>query len=179
MIHRTVFMVSMTLFLIFSCRENPKNASVSSLNQEVSIDDEKMLLGPIDLNGLQSGEYKTWFDSVYHEYSPLESTLVNLKEQLKDVEIKTFIGTWCSDSQRDLPALYRILDDLEYETKTLGVVGVNRDKDQPAENLDGFNIEYLPTFIFYKDNQELGRIIEIPDLTLEEDMLTILTKTSD
>lgn len=175
MIHKSLFMFSMTLFFMVSCQESPKNESVSSLNQEVVIDDEKMLLGPIDLNGLQSGEYKSWFDSVYQEYSPKMSTLVNLKEQLKDIEIKTFVGTWCSDSQRDLPALYRILDDLNYDTKGMQVVAMNRDKDQPTEHLKDFNIEFVPTFIFYRNREEIGRVVEIPDKTLEEDILTILT----
>ncbi len=176
MVYKTVFLCAITMCFFLTCQESSKNETITTINQEAVIDDEKMLLGPINLMGLQLADYNTWFDSVYYEYAPQESTLNKLKEQLTGIEIKSFIGTWCSDSQRDLPALYRILDDLKYNIEKMQVVAVNRDKDQPADLLYGFNIEFVPTFIFYRNKVEIGRVVEIPDKTLEEDMLSILSK---
>ena len=42
------------------------------------------------------------------------------------------------------------------------------------DELHGYEIEYVPTFIFYREDKEIGRIIETPILSLEEDMLAIL-----
>jgi hypothetical protein len=37
------------------------------------------------------------------------------------------------------------------------------------------NIVRVPTFIFYKNNSEAGRIIEVPKTSLEQDMVNILS----
>ena len=36
------------------------------------------------------------------------------------------------------------------------------------------NIHHVPTFVVYKERQEIGRIIETPTETLEEDLFNIL-----
>ena len=50
------------------------------------------------------------------------------------------------------------------------------DEDKHAEGNEtaGLKIEYVPTIIFYKDGNELGRIVESPEDTLEKDMIKIL-----
>jgi hypothetical protein len=40
---------------------------------------------------------------------------------------------------------------------------------------DKLDIQRVPTFIFYKNNIEAGRIIENPETSLEQDMVKILT----
>ncbi|MEJ2614863.1 MAG: hypothetical protein P8Z35_07895 [Ignavibacteriaceae bacterium] len=40
-------------------------------------------------------------------------------------------------------------------------------------------IELVPTIIFYKDEKELGRIVETPNDSLEKDILKILTGDKD
>ena len=42
----------------------------------------------------------------------------------------------------------------------------------------GLNIHHVPTVIFYKNGNEIGRIIEYPVQLLEEDMVAILTGAS-
>ena len=39
---------------------------------------------------------------------------------------------------------------------------------------EGLNIEKVPTFIFYKNGIEIGRIIESPEKSIEKDFLKIL-----
>ena len=56
---------------------------------------------------------------------------------------------------------------------------VNRDKKNPESDIEYLNIERVPTFIFYKtggdgSKKEIGRIIETPVRSLEEDLLDIL-----
>jgi hypothetical protein len=41
---------------------------------------------------------------------------------------------------------------------------------------DEFQVERVPTFIFYRGGTEIGRIVENPDAGLIEDMLAILSK---
>ncbi len=55
-------------------------------------------------------------------------------------------------------------------------IGVDNAKLSPVGEYAGLGIERVPTFIFYKNNIEAGRIIENPVTSLEQDMVNILTK---
>lgn len=46
-------------------------------------------------------------------------------------------------------------------------------------DIDQFIIERVPTFIFYKNESEIGRIIETPVETLEKDILNILKNVQE
>ena len=56
----------------------------------------------------------------------------------------------------------------------LAYVGVNRDKDQPSELLDGLGLEYVPTFVVEVDGVEIGRVVEESPNGIEQDLLTLL-----
>ena len=164
------------LFLIGSCQENKVPVDQAGMNRETTIDDEKMLIGPIDRAGFQMEEYKSWFDSTYQAYDPKDSILTLIRGKLENVSLQVFIGSWCSDSQRDVPALFRILDELETQTPALNMIAIDRSKTLPESELEGYDIEYVPTFIIYRDTLELGRIVEVPEQTLEEDLLSLLVQ---
>lgn len=158
--------------IFFGCKQ-PEPAT-ESINFETTIDDEVMLFGPVDRTGFQMAEYAAWFEESYQDYNPNDSIAQLLKNQMDDVEIKIFMGTWCSDSQRDVPAFYRIFDGLDINP-VHEVVAVDRSKKRPSANVEGYDIEYVPTFILYRRQEELGRIIEIPETSLEEDILRLLS----
>ena len=144
------------------------------LNHEEVIDGERMLLGQVNRDAFQLEEYVTWFDETYEEYNPNITTQETLESELEEIDIKVFLGTWCSDSQRDVPALYKVLDGLDFDFNQMNLVAIDREKKMPDSLLEGYNIESVPTIILFKDQQELGRIIETPEKTLEDDMLAIL-----
>ena len=85
------------------------------------------------------------------------------------------MGTWCEDSQNQVPRFYKILQQLDFNLKKVQLITVDRSKKTP-ENLEaGLNITNVPTFIFYKNSTEIQRIVESPVETLENDMLKILS----
>jgi hypothetical protein len=43
------------------------------------------------------------------------------------------------------------------------------------DEIDDLKIEFVPTFIFFKNDVEIGRIVEAPTESLEIDMVKILT----
>ena len=53
---------------------------------------------------------------------------------------------------------------------------MTRDKTTPQKYEENLNITNIPTFIFYKDGQELNRIVEFPIEDLETDMVKILNE---
>ncbi len=138
------------------------------------VDGGEMLLGKINFEGLQKEPFEEWFRLNYNVH-PLNTTLIDsIKPLLKNVSIKVFMGTWCEDSQREVPALYKILEASEYKMDYLEMVAVTHDKDTPQGLEIDYELEYVPTIIFYKDGAEINRIVEYPQQNLERDMLTIL-----
>ena len=55
------------------------------------------------------------------------------------------------------------------------VIAVNKNKKAEGTDVDILNIEKVPTIIFFKNGEELGRIIETPNESLEKDMLKIIS----
>ncbi len=119
--------------------------------------------------------YTNWFNSYYTNYTVDQKTTKKLKKALKDVTIKAFMGTWCGDSKRETPRFYKVLEAAKFDLKNLEMITVNRGKRTPNNLQKGFNIKRVPTFIFYKDGKEIGRYVEYARVSLEKDMLQILT----
>jgi thiol-disulfide isomerase/thioredoxin len=97
---------------------------------------------------------------------------------LDGIEIQLFLGTWCSDSQMEVPQFIKILDYIDFDKANLTMIGLERDENRvmssPKGEEQGLNITHVPTFIFYKSGQEIGRIVEYPTVSLEVDMVNLL-----
>lgn len=119
--------------------------------------------------------FATWFNPSYESYILDDETKNTLKKELKTVEIKAFMGTWCGDSKREIPKFYKLIDEVGFNEEQLTLVTVDRSKKQPSNLLSGNNIERVPTFIFYRNGQEIGRFVERPRESLEADILKIVT----
>ena len=88
------------------------------------------------------------------------TTAEEIKANFEDVEIKLVMGTWCSDSRREVPRFYKILDEIEYPSENVNLISVNREKVGLADEVDGMEIHFVPTIIFYRNDEEIGRIVE-------------------
>ncbi len=164
---RTVFLL-ITLFCISITFSQTLNTVVTDVKGN------KKLLGQVNKHGLTQAPFKDWFDKNHNTYLENDKVIKALKTNLKDYKIKAFFGSWCGDSRRELPHLYKILEDANYPMNQLEVVGVDRTKDAykkaPNGEEKGLNIHKVPTFIFYKDGEEVNRIVESPVETLERDI---------
>jgi hypothetical protein len=154
--------------------------SVASLAQEKNklITDEKsgkqMLIGFCDRTAFADTNFSWWFNSEYNNYTPDTTTLKSVKEKINNVKITVVMGSWCSDSRREVPRLFKILDKLGVGDKNLTLICVDRKKESTAGGIDKLDIKFVPTFIFLKNEEELGRIIESPKETLEKDLVIII-----
>ena len=155
--------------------------SITSNSQELNkkfLDptlESKILIDYCDRTGLENdSEFSEMLSIMYDAYETSEETIKELKAKAKDIEIVMVLGTWCHDSQIQVPAFYKVLDEIGFDEKYLKVIAVNRQKNTVSINIDKLEIKYVPTFIFYKDGKELGRIIESPENTLEADFLRII-----
>ncbi|EDP72227.1 putative thioredoxin family protein [Flavobacteriales bacterium ALC-1] len=138
------------------------------------------LLGKIDKNGLESENYTTWFTKNHEAYKPNTSITSDISLELKTYSITVFMGTWCGDSKREVPKLYKVLEACDFPMEQLTVVAVSRQADMykqsPQHEEVGLNIHRVPTVIFYKNDKEVNRIVEHPVETFEEDIKNIITK---
>lgn len=103
------------------------------------------------------------------------------------VSIEVFFGTWCSDSAREVPRLLRILERARAGREAMGrgplpitarLVGIDRDKQEPADAIGDATIELVPTFIVRRDGHEVGRIVEAPQGSLEEDLALLILEAA-
>ncbi|WP_106794951.1 hypothetical protein [Aquimarina sp. Aq78] len=155
--------------------------SAQSFNHEAKVEGSSpMLLGKINNQGLTQEPYNEWFSKNHKEYIPKQSSIDSLKTQLSSYTISLFMGTWCGDSKREVPRLYKILEESNFPIDRLTTVAVDRSreayKQSPGGEHEGLNIHRVPTLIFYKDGKEVNRIVESPINTIEEDILAILSK---
>ncbi len=164
------------IFLLFTALITLNAFTQDKLNQIVidEMIDEEILYGYCDREGLTTEPFNEWFQTEYNYYEIDQETLdmVNA-ELLVNVEIKVVLGTWCHDSQRELPRFYKIADYLDFDNYML--IGVNRAKLAKGTEVDELNIELVPTFIFYNAGKEIGRIIESPIESLEKDIVEIIS----
>ncbi|MCB9249007.1 MAG: hypothetical protein H6613_10930 [Ignavibacteriales bacterium] len=54
------------------------------------------------------------------------------------------------------------------------LINVDRNKEGLENEVNGLDIELVPTIIVYDKGEEIGRIIESPMETLEEDLVEIV-----
>ena len=105
----------------------------------------------------------------------LNETLVSQMDSIfSEIEITIYMGTWCEDSQREVPAFFKIIDALEANDQIKRLVGLNEDKISHDGSAEKAGVTNVPTIIFSKKGQEINRIVEFPIRSLEQDMLDIL-----
>jgi hypothetical protein len=63
----------------------------------------------------------------------------------------------------------------QFPVEKVTFIGVDDAKRSPVGEYVSLDIQRVPTFIFYKNNIETGRIIENPTTSLEQDIVNILT----
>jgi thiol-disulfide isomerase/thioredoxin len=135
----------------------------------------KMLVGLSNRDGLQQDPFSGWFNKEYGAYAVNKEAVQGIDSE--NLSIKLFMGTWCRDSRREVPRIYRILDAAGFDEARLTLINVDRGKNSPGGEEVGLNIHHVPTVILYKNGSEIGRIIETPVQLLEEDMTAILNGT--
>lgn len=111
------------------------------------------------------------FERGYKNYVP-----ANLdKTSIKGVSVKILFGTWCHDSKRELPRLLKIFKQIGIEDANIELIAVGINKKEPQGIATELGLIYTPTFIFFRETEEVGRIIEKPKLSLELDIARILS----
>jgi hypothetical protein len=148
------------------------------LNQKVidPLSNHEIMIGYCTLAGMTDSAFNAAFISEYDIYNPNKEVIASLFPKLEDVTVTIVLGTWCSDSREQVPRFMRVFDLLEHAFPDPALICVDREKKAGEVSLEGLNILKVPTFIVYRKGKEVGRIIETPATTMENDFLEILKK---
>jgi hypothetical protein len=91
-------------------------------------------------------------------------------------EVTVLLGTWCSDSRREVSRFWKALDEtggaVPFEVH---YIAVDEDKKEPAAAVAENGVHYLPTFVVRRGGHEVGRIVETSPNGIEKDLLALLT----
>ena len=130
--------------------------------------------GEFSRDQLENSTHNSWFVENYNAH-PLNEALVSQIDSLfDDIEVTIYMGTWCEDSQREVPGFFKIIDALEAIDQVQPIVGLNEDKVSHDGSAEQAGVTNVPTFIFSKHGEEINRIVEFPIISLEQDILEIL-----
>lgn len=135
---------------------------------------EPLILGYCPASAMNDSVFFNTWTSEYNNYQPDYETLDKIEGKLDQINITIVFRSTCSDSREQLPRLFKILDELNYDLNSITLIGVNREKKGLSSEAEGLEIELVPTIIFYKNGSEIGRIVETPAESLEKDLLKIV-----
>ncbi|UCH95019.1 MAG: thioredoxin family protein [Candidatus Aminicenantes bacterium] len=118
---------------------------------------------------------KEWED-IYMNYRVDESFLDTLKVKIGDnLKIDVYLGTWCPDSRNNVPEFIKIIEAVNQDNLPVNYYNVQRKAHKGIKYfVEDLKVERVPTFIFYRDGKEIGRIVENPKNSLIEDFLEII-----
>ncbi len=168
---RKLFFFLIALFIFVP--EISLKAQESDMVVKDSITGNDILFGATTREGLIN--IGTWFNEEYALYIPNQTAIDLLKKNTDKLpHLFIVLGTWCGDSKEHVPHFYKIADMIGYPEEKIFMVSVDRKKTGGDFCLADFEITLVPTFIFTHRGEEIGRIIETPSISLEQDLVNIL-----
>lgn len=89
--------------------------------------------------------------------------------------VAVYLGVWCPDCMREVPRFWRALDAAGEVPFEVEYVGLDRHFSAGDVSIEGLDIEAIPTFIVYRDDEEVGRVVERSENSIESDLGALLS----
>jgi hypothetical protein len=113
----------------------------------------------------------------YDNFKPDPGKIEALKEKTgTGLSIDIYLGFWCPDSRKSVPPFLRIIESAGSAVPVRYISVARKPVKQIRYFVDAVQVERVPTFIFYREDKEIGRIVEHPQAGLIEDTMAILSK---
>lgn len=131
---------------------------------------ERILIGTITTDSLKRDTSLHWLHDA-SVYQPKQAAVDKLKQHNTKLYIQVFCGSWCEDTQRELPKFLKVAEatGLKYSFYFL-----DRNKQSTAGEEKKHNILFVPTFIVFYEDKEIGRVIEIAPKGIENHLAEML-----
>lgn len=136
---------------------------------------KKHLWGVVTTDHLQEAPFREWFQKNQDDFT---STLTKSDGKLlKNVKVKAFLGTWCGDTKFLLPKFVKTWNTMGLSEDQIEYVALHSEDEQykqgPNKETNNYNIHKVPTFVFEKNGEEIGRIVERTVFDLDTDIKLI------
>ena len=113
----------------------------------------------------------------YDRFQPRSELIEALRSKLgRGLRIEVYLGLWCPDSQNHVPPFVKILDAVGEPVAVRYFSVWKKASPKIHYYVDKARVEKVPTFVFFRDEREIGRIVENPKVGLCEDMLAVLSQ---
>ncbi|NIV71381.1 MAG: hypothetical protein GWN16_01445 [Calditrichae bacterium] len=124
------------------------------------INNEELLLGDVPYKDILH-YFPEWRE--HHLKSEVDASLIDRLKKIDELlNIVCYLGSWCSDSKQGVPPFMKALHKANNDNIRIQLIAVNRQKDEPQHRSIQHNIQRVPTFLIYKNGEEIGRLIEFP-----------------
>lgn len=114
------------------------------------------------------------YDIYKNRYDPDAKVIQQLQQHPELVDIRVFFGEWCHDSKREIPRLLKVISLIENPNLKIRYHHIAREDYKVGDIYTEWSFQYTPTILFFKNEEEIGRIEEEPLVSIETDMLNIL-----
>jgi len=120
--------------------------------------------------------YVPWQPLFVEPYRPDAAAIAAIRANADGIGVLLVMATWCPDSRRELPRFFAVMDGAGLTDTQLTMVGVDRSKKDAEGLTETWGITRVPTFVFTRGGQEVGRVVEKvpPGATLEGEIARIL-----
>ncbi|RNC68242.1 MAG: thioredoxin [Desulfuromonadales bacterium] len=148
-------------------------ATLCPLPMAGKTDSSGNLIGKVTQEQLYKA-FPSWRENASH-YAAKSEIIEKLHQVDTPVEIVMLFGTWCKDSRSEVPKFLKVLDAANNTNFSLRMYAVDRSKKDCDGLSETRRISRVPTMVFLRNGKELGRIVEYPTATVEEDFLALVT----
>lgn len=151
-----------------------------SLNLDAqTTNDEHYIIGNLPI--------ESWFERTQWKFLraddyPCDSMLIKdlqSRIRLRNYKFYIFAGSWCSDTESELPKIVLVLRRICSNDSNIYLFGVDRRKREPSGTAEKFNIERVPTLVVTENGKEIARVVEYPrpNFTWCDELNIILSKS--
>ena len=138
--------------------------------------DEKAEYAVGEIQASQLLEQYETFSDAYKIFDVNAAQISQIEQWPENLKINVYFGTWCHDSEREVPRLLKVLQSAQYVKVEL--IALDYFKKDPQGRAEQVDIKFTPTFIVYLAGQEIGRIIESPKQSLVDDITTMIANSN-
>ena len=168
---------SITLALMVSACTTTEHSAQSAQANGHHQANPQYHVGPITSYTLLE-HYKVFAENkTSDETSVTDLELLDLANQLNNRKVVVVFGTWCHDSQREVPRLLNLLDkvrdhhsEVQFELELIGTAPYQlRDKNL----IKKYSLTAVPTIMLFDNGQEIGRVVEHSKISLAADIVNM------
>jgi len=134
-------------------------------------DSNDLMLGIVSQERLLAK--KDVFRENYNDFVLNDSDRATVENWPSHLRIDIYFGSWCHDSEREVPQMLSILEG--NNAVSFQLIAIDYNKTDPQQLAIAAGIKFTPTFVVFLGDKEIGRIVERPTKSLVDDITRFYT----